>query len=155
MFGPLILQIVGKSISEDAYVTSFQLREIYREIMKYTTINTNGTGKISALVKQMDEVNKQVRQIETHEYEIQSLKSGMIQVQELKQEIENRERLYKERLEKIENIVFPKVIVHEITDMVEELKKSMNGLKNIQKKPKNKKNKKRNGKKNIGQNLSF
>jgi integrase len=114
-------QIVGKSISEDAYVTSFQLREIYREIMKFTTINTNGTGKISALVKQMDEVNKQVRQIETHEYEIQSLKSGMIQVQELKQEIENRERLYKERLEKIESKLFPKTII--IEDPIVEAKK--------------------------------
>ena len=38
-------QIVGKALSEDAYVSSFELRESYAKAMKMTTVFTNGNGK--------------------------------------------------------------------------------------------------------------
>lgn len=38
-------QIVGKAISEDAYVSSFELKESYSKAMKMTTVLTNGNGK--------------------------------------------------------------------------------------------------------------
>jgi hypothetical protein len=44
-------QIVGKSISEDAYVSSFELRESYSKAMKLTTIN--GNGKASKQLEEM------------------------------------------------------------------------------------------------------
>jgi integrase len=49
-------QIVGKSISEEAYVSSFELREAYSKTMKLTTINTNGNAKVSKLSEEIDEL---------------------------------------------------------------------------------------------------
>jgi integrase/uncharacterized coiled-coil protein SlyX len=45
-------KIVGKTISEDAYVSPLELRECYIQTMKLTTINTNGNGKVT---KEMSE----------------------------------------------------------------------------------------------------
>lgn len=46
-------QIVGKALSEDAYVSSFELRESYSKAMKLTTVFTNGNGKVSKVVEEM------------------------------------------------------------------------------------------------------
>ena len=46
-------QIVGKTISEGAYISSFELRESYAKVMKMTTINGNGNGKVSKVLEEM------------------------------------------------------------------------------------------------------
>ena len=46
-------QIVGKAISEGAYVSSFELKESYFKVMKLTTVLTNGNGKVSKQVEEM------------------------------------------------------------------------------------------------------
>lgn len=46
-------QIVGKAVSEDAYVSSFELKESYSKAMKLTTVFTNGNGKVSKQVEEM------------------------------------------------------------------------------------------------------
>ena len=46
-------QIVGKALSEDAYVSSFELKESYSKAMKLTTVFTNGNGKVSKQVEEM------------------------------------------------------------------------------------------------------
>jgi len=47
-------QIVGKAVSEDAYVSSFELRESFSKAMKMTTVLTNGNGKVSKKVEEME-----------------------------------------------------------------------------------------------------
>lgn len=47
-------QIVGKSISEDAYVSTFELKESFSKAMKLTTVLTNGNGKVSKKVEEME-----------------------------------------------------------------------------------------------------
>ena len=55
-------QIVGKSLSEGAYISSFELRESYAKVMKMTTVmNGNGNGKVSHLA---EEVTKQQTEID-------------------------------------------------------------------------------------------
>ena len=46
-------QIVGKAISEGAYVSSFELKESYSKVMKLTTVLTNGNDKVSKQVEEM------------------------------------------------------------------------------------------------------
>jgi len=46
-------QIVGKAISEDAYVSQFELKESYAKAMKLTTVFTNGTGEVSKVVEEI------------------------------------------------------------------------------------------------------
>jgi hypothetical protein len=53
-------QIVGKAISEDAYVSPLELREIYLKAMKYTTISTNGNGKVTKLSEELTELNNKI-----------------------------------------------------------------------------------------------
>jgi len=75
-------QIVGKAVSEEAYVSTFELRECYLQTMKLTTLSPNGSGKISKLSEQVSELNKQVSeqitqlssQIEAKDKEIAELK---------------------------------------------------------------------------------
>ena len=55
-------QIIGKAVSEEAYVSTFELRECYLQTMKLTTLNPNGSGKISKLSEQVTELNKQVNE---------------------------------------------------------------------------------------------
>lgn len=63
-------QIVGKSISEDAYVSSFELRECYSKTMRLTTIGINGNGKVAKLA---EEVNHLSSKLEGREKIIDSL----------------------------------------------------------------------------------
>jgi hypothetical protein len=49
-------QIVGKAISEGAYVSNFELRDSYLKAMKLTTIPSNGNGKVSKLSEQITEL---------------------------------------------------------------------------------------------------
>ena len=66
-------QIVGKAISEDAYVSSLDLRESYTKVMKLTTcINGNGNGKVSKL---SEEVTKLQTEVKNQQEEIKTLKS--------------------------------------------------------------------------------
>jgi integrase len=51
-------QIVGKAIAEEAYVGTLGLRECYQEVMKLTTINTNGNGKVSKIADQVSALSK-------------------------------------------------------------------------------------------------
>jgi uncharacterized coiled-coil protein SlyX len=53
-------QIVGKAISEDAYVSPLELREIYLKAMKYTTINTNGKGKVTKISEELKELSYKI-----------------------------------------------------------------------------------------------
>jgi hypothetical protein len=54
-------QVVGKAISEDAYVSSLDLRDSYSKVMKLTTcINTNGNGKVSHLAEEVEVLKKAV-----------------------------------------------------------------------------------------------
>ena len=63
-------QIVGKSISEGAYISSFELKESYAKVMKMTTISTNGNGKVSHLA---EEVTKLTERIEKQNTRIEAL----------------------------------------------------------------------------------
>jgi hypothetical protein len=56
-------QIVGKAISEGAYVSSLELRESYTKVMKLTTCITNGNGKVSRLDQDVQELKKQLSDI--------------------------------------------------------------------------------------------
>jgi integrase len=47
-------QIVGKAISEGAYVSNFELKESYSKAMKLTTVLLNGNGKVSKKVEEME-----------------------------------------------------------------------------------------------------
>lgn len=57
-------QIVGKAISEDAYVSSFELRECYVKAMKLTTVGVNGNGKVSRLAEEVEGLSKKVSEKE-------------------------------------------------------------------------------------------
>ena len=48
-------QIVGKAISEGAYVSNFELKESYSKAMKLTTVLLNGNGKVSKKVEEMED----------------------------------------------------------------------------------------------------
>jgi|GEM_PF-1643904 len=55
-------QIVGKAISEGAYISNFELRDGYLKTMKMTTVSSNGNAKVSKLSEQVTELNKQVNE---------------------------------------------------------------------------------------------
>jgi len=44
-------QIVGKSISEGAYVSTLELRELYKKVLDQTSFSRNGNGRITNLQK--------------------------------------------------------------------------------------------------------
>jgi integrase/predicted transcriptional regulator len=47
-------QIVGKSLSEGAYVSPLELRESYAKVMKLTTVlNGNGNGKVNKIAEEL------------------------------------------------------------------------------------------------------
>jgi len=100
-------QIVGKAISEGAYVSNFELRDSYIKTMKMTTISSNGNGKVTELAEQVTNLSKIVyeksKELEEQNHEIKNLKSSTNQTQELKQQLENQKDQYEKRLEKIEN----------------------------------------------------
>jgi integrase len=74
-------QIVGKAISEDAYVSSFELRSAYIQAMKLTTINTNGNGKVSKLSEAVTKLQ------EEKETDRKNIKELVDQLENLRQEI--------------------------------------------------------------------
>jgi len=88
-------QIVGKALSEDAYVSSFELRNCYLKAMELTTIGVNENGKVSALAAQITQLNGKVDSKEkiidvliengkNREHEFESLKA---QVEELNKQL--------------------------------------------------------------------
>jgi len=52
-------QIVGKAISEGAYISNFELRDGYLKTMKLTTLNTSGNGEVSKLSDQITELTNE------------------------------------------------------------------------------------------------
>jgi hypothetical protein len=57
-------QIVGKVVSEEAYVSSFELKECYAKAMKLTTIGTNGNGKVTRLIEEVEGLSHKVNEKE-------------------------------------------------------------------------------------------
>jgi hypothetical protein len=85
-------QIVGKSISEGAYVSSFDLRESYLRTMKLTTIYNNGNIKVSKLSEQVTELSKLVSE-KSHELEEQSQEIEKLRNIVNKETLEVKQRL--------------------------------------------------------------
>ncbi len=62
-------QIVGKATSEDAYVSSFELKECYSKVMKLTTcILTNGNGKVSKLSEEVTKLTARISLLEKQNF---------------------------------------------------------------------------------------
>jgi integrase len=58
-------QIIGKAISEGAYVSSFELKESYAKVMKMTTISTtNGNGKVTKISQDLTALQSKVSDLE-------------------------------------------------------------------------------------------
>jgi len=62
-------QIVGKSISEGAYISSFELRESYAKVLKMTTVlNGNGNGKVSHLTEVVTKLTERIEALEKQNF---------------------------------------------------------------------------------------
>jgi integrase len=108
-------QIVGKAVSEEAYVSTFELRECYLQTMKLTTLNTNGNGKVSKLSEQITElvnensknskiINALVQDLNKKDVELESVKSELSALGRMVRQIANSDdykRIADEVLEKV------------------------------------------------------
>ena len=71
-------QIVGKSISEGAYISSFELRDSYAKVMKMTTIITNGNGKVTKLSEEVAKLQNEVDDLKIqNDYRFNALVSAL------------------------------------------------------------------------------
>lgn len=107
-------QIVGKAVSEDAYVSTFDLRKCYLQTMELTTLEPKETGKVSKLNKQVTEFNVKVSELNNKfSEEITQLRNQIGakdgEIQELKHELKRQQAQYENRRGTIESILFPKV----------------------------------------------
>ncbi len=101
-------QIVGKSVSESAYISSLELRTDYAKVMKLTTISTNGNGKVSHLAEEVTKLNERIAVLEKEKFlskatlQIIARKFNMTAQElehEIEQEIESHEQEYKQEQE--------------------------------------------------------
>ena len=84
-------QIVGKSISEDAYVSTFELKESYSKAMKMTTVLTNGNGKVSKVLEEMQVTKSQLADvIAMQQKDGKELANIIIQQQKDKEKLEKQ-----------------------------------------------------------------
>ena len=63
-------QIVGKSISEGAYISHLDLKENYAKVMKLTTINTNGNGKVTKLSQEVTEIKNRLDVMQKENFDL-------------------------------------------------------------------------------------
>jgi integrase len=112
-------QIVGKAISEDAYVSPLELREIYFKAMKYTTINTNGNGKVTKISEELKElsyrINSQTKIIDAlvqdstkKDLELEKIKSELKALKNVIKAIAESD-IYKEKTEGIHEELAEKI----------------------------------------------
>jgi integrase len=69
-------QIVGKAVSEDAYVSGFGLRDDYSKVMKLTTINGNGNGKVTKLGEEVTKLQKEIEDLKPLQQQFRDLKNN-------------------------------------------------------------------------------
>lgn len=120
-------QIIGKAVSEDAYVSTFDLRKCYLQTMELTTLEPKETGKVTKLDKQVTAVNVKVLELNSKfSEEITQLRSQMGakdgEIQELKHELKCQQAQHEKRLGQIEGILFPTTKVTKIEDIEAYLK---------------------------------
>ena len=90
-------QIIGKAISEEAYVSTFELRACYLETMKLTTLNTNGNGKVSKLSEQIAELaNENSKNSKIINALVQDLTKKDLELEKIKSELSALGRMVKQ-----------------------------------------------------------
>jgi integrase len=108
-------QIVGKAISEGAYVSNFELKESYSKAMKLTTVLLNGNGKVSKKVEEM-------------EGEFQLTKSQLAEV------IAKQQKDKEELLQQIKSMYqFVHKNLDPLLDVIEEISKTPEGVEALRK----------------------
>jgi hypothetical protein len=136
-------QIVGKAVSEDAYVSPLELREIYLKAMKYTTISTNGNGKVTKLSEELTElrnkINKQNAIIDAlfenstkKDLELAEVKSELKAVSTVVKAIANSD-FYKEMAEGIHEKLANKITAN--AEFMEKHRKDLEKIKSGEFKP--------------------
>ena len=130
-------QIVGKAISEGAYISNFELRDSYLKTMKMTTVSNNGNGKISKLSEELTDLNNKINSqnkiidVLVHDstkkdLELENLKNELNALSNMIKQISNSD-YYKEMVEGIMEQVADKLV--ENPEFVEEFKKDAEKLK--------------------------
>jgi hypothetical protein len=90
-------QIVGKKISEGAYISADSLREDYAKAMPTIAISSNGNGRVSELEKKIDTQNKMIEFLKEQvdgkeEYQVHFESSLLEKIDALEQKIAKLEK---------------------------------------------------------------
>lgn len=90
-------QIVGKKISEGAYISADSLREDYLKAMPNIAISSNGNGRVSELEKKIDTQNKMIEFLKEEadgkeEYKVHFESNLITTINELKDRIAELEK---------------------------------------------------------------
>jgi integrase len=111
-------QIVGKAISEGAYVSTFELKECYTEVMKLTTIyKDKGNAEVSKVSDQVTELSKILSE------KSQELAEQRKKMEDIKTQYGEENKTLRDRLKKIEDKLTPKQTG--IPDLTDEEEKEM------------------------------
>ena len=114
-------QIIGKSISEDAYVSSFELRECYIKTMKLTTISTNGNGKVTKLSEEIDTLTETMEQLkQEYDAKFKEQEKQMINVLELLQSVTDLKPSFKKQLSRSREELKKRTLIETKEEQTEE-----------------------------------